>query len=111
MTVCPECLVSYVVYREQELLKRSGCFRHRTEAPLPDPDMVTRLRREWASVSPHPLLSISRADLRDDQRAEAVRRREEASEAWRSAPDPEPTTAEDRLLAAFDLPELVAEAA
>jgi hypothetical protein len=116
VTECPKCRVRYEVWREQQLVRRAGCRRHRTETPPPDPDAVTRLRRAWTSSQPtysiiRPALTTGEraaaADLRDDQRAQ----RDESPDPWRSDVPLEAVTSEDRLIAALHLPELVAEAA
>lgn len=92
MTVCPECKVSFVVYREREIVKRSSCYQHRDgdATPAPDPLAISRLRRSWSSVETLRMQPIPRADLRDDQRAERQRERQENAEPWRASPEPDP---------------------
>jgi hypothetical protein len=43
--------------------------------------------------------------MNDDDRAEAIRRRKESVEPWRSPADPEPSSPEDALIRALHLPQ------
>ena len=115
MTICP-CGVSFVVYRENQIVHRDRCHECRDEnsAPASDIKAVARLRRTWASVAPLRSQPVPRADLRDDDRVEHLREGQEADVPWRAdVPlyDERATTGEDALLAALNLPELAAEAA
>lgn len=74
--------------------------------------MVTRLRRVWSRAEfVSAGAAMPRVDLRDDERTERLRQRDESPEPWRSDVPLEAVTSEDRLIAALHLPELAAEAA
>jgi hypothetical protein len=103
--ICETCQGRFRRFGADGEIHRKHCYQHHGADKVPDPLAVMRLRRAYTSSEP--TYAIVRPALNADERAEAARRREEASEAWRSAPDPEPTTDEDRLIAALHLPELV----
>jgi hypothetical protein len=90
-------------------IRTSHCYRHQdAPEPAPDPLALVRLRRSWSPSHAVPALGIIRPALTDDDRAEAARRRDEAADPWRTSPDTDSTSAEDRLLRALNLPEPIA---
>jgi len=111
------CLTCHAQFRRSSSdgeIRASHCYLHAdTAEPAIDPVALVRLRKAWSSRPLHPIVhGIARPALNEDQRAEARRRRVESGEPWRSEPDSEPTTAEDRLIAALNLnlPELATAA-
>jgi hypothetical protein len=64
------------------------------------------LRRSFSPSPSYPVgVVIIRPAMNDDDRAEAIRRRKESVEPWRSPADPEPSSPEDALIRALHLPQ------
>jgi hypothetical protein len=111
--ICQTCGISFRRFSaDGEILDRKHCYRHHdADTQAPDPLAVMRLRRAWAPAERVSAgAAMPRVDLRDDQPAERLRKRDENPEPWRSDVPLEAVASEDRLLAAH-LPELVTEAA
>jgi hypothetical protein len=113
VTDCPECGVSFRVWRENQRVYRTHCHLHRGQAaPSADSRAVARLRRSWSSSDTIRLQPLPRPDLRDDDRVEHLRERQEAAEPWLSGVPlyEDEATGEDALLAtlALHIPETAA---
>jgi hypothetical protein len=110
VTVCPDCNVSFRRFSADGEVFRTHCFEHHTDATAPDSRAVARLRRTWSGNQPASALTIARPALSDDDRAEAIRRRAEASEPWRTDVPllHDEQAGEDALLLALNLADLAA---
>jgi hypothetical protein len=112
VTICPECKVRFRRFSADGEVFRTHCFRHQIDATAPDSRAVARLRRTWGSQQPSGV-AIARPAMTEDDRAEALRRRAESSEPWRTdVPLYENEQAsENALLLTLDPHELAAQAA
>lgn len=112
MTTCPECGVRFRRFSaDGEIVNRTHCFRHHTDATVPDSRAVARLRRTWSSQQTASGVAIARPAMTEDDRAEAVRRRAEASAPWRPDVPLYDAQTTGAVLLALDLPIIAADAA